>query len=128
MKKLYILRHTQKANEAQSQDDYDRELSEEGINDAKSIAKNFAMKNLPIDLIVASPARRTKITAEIFAEALKYDKSLRILKKLNGIKDYLIFAISIIYLIGIIVASLLSANAFYMMFIPVIIIGILQKL
>ena len=76
MKKLYILRHTQKANEAQSQDDYDRELSEEGINDAKSIAKNFAMKNLPIDLIVASPARRTKITAEIFAEALKYDKSI----------------------------------------------------
>ena len=60
--------------------------------------------------------------------ALKYDKSLRILKKLNGIKDYLIFAISIIYLIGIIVTSLLSANAFYMMFIPVIIIGILQKL
>ena len=60
--------------------------------------------------------------------ALKYDKSLRILKKLNGIKDYLIFAISIIYLIGIIVTSLLSANAFYMMFILVIIIGILQKL
>ena len=40
----------------------------------------------------------------------------------------MIFAISIIYLIGIIVTSLLSANAFYMMFIPVIIIGILQKL
>jgi len=60
--------------------------------------------------------------------ALKHDKDLKILKKLNGIKDYLIFAISIIYLIGIIVASLLSANAFYMMFIPVIIIGILQKL
>ena len=40
----------------------------------------------------------------------------------------MIFIISIIYLIGIIVTSLLSANAFYMMFIPVIIIGILQKL
>ena len=38
MKKLYILRHTQKANEESSQDDYDRELIEEGINDAKSIA------------------------------------------------------------------------------------------
>ena len=76
MKKLYILRHTQKANEESSQDDYDRELSEEGINDAKSIAENFAMKNLPIDLIVASPARRTKVSAEIFADALKYNKSI----------------------------------------------------
>jgi phosphohistidine phosphatase len=76
MKKLFILRHTQKANEELTQDDYDRELSEEGIKDAKIIAHDFAMKNIPIDLIVSSPARRTKVTAEIFAEALKYDKSI----------------------------------------------------
>lgn len=76
MKKLYILRHTQKANEEVGHDDYDRELSEEGINDAKQIANNFASKNLPIDLIVASPARRTKVTAEIFADALNYKKNI----------------------------------------------------
>ena len=56
------------------------------------------------------------------------NKDLKILKKLNGIKDYLIFIISIIYLIDIILTSLLSANVFYMTFIPIIIIGILQKL
>lgn len=44
--------------------------------------------------------------------ALKHDKDLKILKKLNGIKDYLIFIISIIYLIDIILTSLLSANVF----------------
>jgi phosphohistidine phosphatase len=76
MKRLYIVRHAQKAQEELNQDDYDRDLSQEGINDAKKVAKNFAEKNIPIDLIVASPAKRTRITAEIFAEALKYDKSI----------------------------------------------------
>ena len=76
MKKLYIVRHTQKTEELIQQDDYDKELSQEGINTAKSIAENFAKKNLPIDLIVASPAKRTKMTAEIFANALNYNKSI----------------------------------------------------
>jgi phosphohistidine phosphatase len=75
MKKLYIVRHTQK-EEVLAQDDYDRNLSQEGLDTAKKIAENFAKKNLPIDLIVASPARRTKITAEIFAQALDYKKSI----------------------------------------------------
>jgi phosphohistidine phosphatase len=76
MKKLYIVRHAQKADEEIGQDDYDRDLSEIGINDAKVMAKNFAIKDLSIDLIVASPAKRTKLTAEIFAEALNYNKSI----------------------------------------------------
>lgn len=76
MKKLYIVRHAQKADEKLEQDDYDRELSEIGINDAKVMAKIFADKNVSIDLIVASPAKRTRITAEIFADALDYKKSI----------------------------------------------------
>ena len=75
MKKLYIVRHTQKEEEF-TKDDYDRDLSPEGLKKAKLIAENFAKKNLPIDLIVASPAKRTKITAEIFANALNYNKSI----------------------------------------------------
>lgn len=76
MKKLYIVRHTQKEDEQMGVDDYDRELSPEGIESAKIMAQNFASKNLPVDLIVASPATRTKKTAEIFAEALKYNKTV----------------------------------------------------
>jgi phosphohistidine phosphatase len=75
MKKLYILRHTQKEEEF-TKDDYDRDLSPEGLEKAKLIAEVFANKNLPIDLIVASPAVRTKKTAEIFAQALDYKKSI----------------------------------------------------
>ena len=75
MKKLYIVRHTQKEEEF-TKDDYDRDLSPEGLEKAKLIAENFAKKNIPIDLIVASPAIRTKKTAEIFADALDYKKSI----------------------------------------------------
>ena len=76
MKRLYIVRHAQKEEEMFGHDDYDRELSPEGIIDAKEMAKRFAEKNLPIDLIVASPAKRTRATAEIFAETLNYKKSI----------------------------------------------------
>ena len=69
MKKLYIVRHAQKENELLEQDDYDRELSPEGIQDAQNMAKFFALKNLHIDLIVASPAARTKKTADSFFSA-----------------------------------------------------------
>jgi phosphohistidine phosphatase len=76
MKKIYIVRHAQKEDVQIGMDDYDRELTQEGINDAKNMAKLFASKNLPIDLIITSPAKRTRLTAEIFAEALNYNKNI----------------------------------------------------
>lgn len=76
MKKLYIVRHTQKTDETNQIDDYDKELSQDGINIAKKIAEKFAKENPTIDLIVSSPAKRTKMTADIFANALKYNKSI----------------------------------------------------
>jgi phosphohistidine phosphatase len=76
MKKLYIVRHTQKDDEIQGQDDYDRELSDHGINDALNMAKQLSDKNVKINLIVASPANRTRKTAEIFAQELNYRKSV----------------------------------------------------
>ena len=76
MKKLYIVRHTHKADQKPGQDDYDRELSQEGLEEAKKIAQMFVEKNITTDLIVSSPALRTKQTAEIFAQILDYDKSI----------------------------------------------------
>jgi phosphohistidine phosphatase len=76
MKKLYIVRHAQKEDEQVALDDYDIQLSSKGIEDAKNMAKNFASKNPSIDLIISSPAKRTKETSEIFAEALEYKKSI----------------------------------------------------
>lgn len=48
MKKLYIVRHTKKEDEDLNQDDYDRELSEDGKTEAKNIAENFAKKILKL--------------------------------------------------------------------------------
>ncbi len=76
MKKLYIVRHAQKEEESIDGNDYDRDLSEEGINCAKEMAQRFAQKNLPVDLIVSSPAKRTRLTAEIFAKTLNYKKTV----------------------------------------------------
>lgn len=76
MKKLYIVRHTQKTEEQTGQDDYDRELSDKGLADAKAIAKKLTEKNPKIDLIVASPAKRTRQTAEILAQELNFRKNI----------------------------------------------------
>lgn len=76
MKKLYIVRHALKELEQLDQDDYDRALSQSGIDDAKLMAQRLAAKGIKADLIVSSPAKRTKETSEIFAEALNYDKSI----------------------------------------------------
>lgn len=76
MKKLYIVRHSQKEEEQLNKDDYDRKLSIEGEKEAKIMANNLALRNPSIDLIVASPAIRTRRTAEIFAEILNYKKSI----------------------------------------------------
>jgi len=76
MKKLYIVRHTHKAKEKAGQDDYDRELSQEGLEEATQIAKKLCSTSIKTDLIVSSPAVRTRQTAEIFADILNYDKSI----------------------------------------------------
>lgn len=76
MKKLYIVRHTQKELAKPEQDDYDRPLSTKGIEDATYMAKKLSSQNIKTDLIVASPASRTRKTAEIFAHELRYSKSI----------------------------------------------------
>ena len=76
MKKLFIIRHTQKEEEKIGQDDYDRILSPRGIEDAQKIAEFLNNKNPKIDLIVASPAKRTRQTAEILASKIEYKKNI----------------------------------------------------
>ena len=75
MKKLFIIRHTQK-DESISGDDYDRPLTDLGLQNAHEIGKFLDNKNVKIDLIVASPAKRTRQTAEIIAQEVTYRKSI----------------------------------------------------
>jgi phosphohistidine phosphatase len=76
MKRLFIVRHTTKDREALNEYDYDTELTSDGVEKAKKMAKHLASKEQNIDLIVASPAVRTRATAEIFANELKYNKTI----------------------------------------------------
>ncbi|QKF73859.1 phosphohistidine phosphatase [Aliarcobacter faecis] len=76
MKKVFIARHTTKDREALNEYDYDIELTADGITKAEKMAKHLASKNPNIGLIVASPAVRTRHTAEIFAKELAYNKTI----------------------------------------------------
>ena len=76
MKKLYIFRHAQKDIEIPEQDDYDRPLSDKGLEDAKLMGEKLANKKVSVDLIVSSPAVRTSQTSEELAKALKYNKNI----------------------------------------------------
>lgn len=75
MKTLYLMRHTQK-EENLNKDDYDIELTTKGLDDAQQMAKILKKENVVFDLIVSSPAKRARLTAEIIAENTDYSKSV----------------------------------------------------
>ena len=70
MKKLLLVRHS-KAEKDTGGKDFDRPLKYPGIQDARFMADRIRDKAIIPQLIVTSPALRTKTTAEIFADALK---------------------------------------------------------
>ncbi len=76
MKTLYIMRHTQKDESNPEQYDYDVELTQKGLKDSQIIAQKLKDNSILPDLIVSSPAMRTRQTAEIVAKTLKYRKNI----------------------------------------------------
>ena len=78
--KLYIMRHGQTNwnKKGKIQGKTDIELNEEGIEQAKEARK--ILEKYPIDVIVSSPLKRAKKTAEIINEAKKvpiiFDKAI----------------------------------------------------
>lgn len=72
MKKLFIIRHA-KSDQSFFGNDFERPLNERGKSDAPMMAKRLMEKQAKIDAFIASPAKRAKKTAEIFAET--FDKS-----------------------------------------------------
>ena len=69
MRRLLLLRHA-KAEPWDSRDDFDRELTERGQNDARHIGDLLVASDMLPDLIVYSSARRTRQTAEAVASRL----------------------------------------------------------
>lgn len=70
------MRHAQKDESKPEQYDYDVELTEKGFEDSKNIAQELKEKKILPDLIVSSPAIRTRQTAEIVAKTLDYTKNI----------------------------------------------------
>ncbi len=69
MKSLFIIRHA-KSDQSFFGNDFERPLNERGKSDAPVMAKRLLEKQVNIDGLISSPAKRAKKTAEIFAETI----------------------------------------------------------
>ncbi len=69
-KKLYLVRHAKSSWKDFSIKDFDRPLNKRGKNDAPIMAKLIAKMGVSPDIILSSPAKRAKCTAEYFSEEL----------------------------------------------------------
>src|SRR5436190_6546323 len=74
MKCLVLVRHAKSDWADPSLDDFDRPLNERGKRDAPAMAHRLLDKKIKIDAFIASPAKRARKTACIFAEAYKKNK------------------------------------------------------
>jgi len=68
MKRLTLIRHAQADDPLPDQPDWDRPLTRRGISDAVAMAKRLKSPRYKPELILASPALRTRQTTDIFAE------------------------------------------------------------
>lgn len=70
---LVVIRHTKSSWNDFSLADFDRPLKKDRIDDAKKMGDKLKELGLHPDLIICSPALRTKQTAEHICDKLKYD-------------------------------------------------------
>lgn len=74
MKRVVIVRHA-KAVPYGYDDDFNRDLTGRGKNDAKLISTKLNKQGIKPQLMISSPAKRALTTARIFAENLNYNKN-----------------------------------------------------
>lgn len=79
MKSLLVIRHA-KSEQGLLLNDFDRPLNERGKRDAPAMAKKILTHGAKPQLIVSSPAKRAKKTAEYFFKELKLHDDAFILK------------------------------------------------
>ncbi|SHE74072.1 phosphohistidine phosphatase, SixA [Mariniphaga anaerophila] len=74
MKRVVIVRHA-KAVPYGYDDDFTRDLTERGKDDAALVSGELRKRNIVPDNIISSPAKRALKTARIFADNLKIDRN-----------------------------------------------------
>jgi phosphohistidine phosphatase len=74
MKQIFLIRHAKSSWNDSSVRDIDRPLNDRGREDAPDMARRLKKRDIKIDRLVSSPAKRAKQTAKLFAEELGIDK------------------------------------------------------
>ena len=69
MKTLLLLRHAKSSWDNPALEDFDRPLSERGVNDTKLIGKYARSKRVKPAVLLSSPATRAKNTTDLFSAA-----------------------------------------------------------
>ncbi|HEX5653647.1 MAG TPA: histidine phosphatase family protein [Chitinophagaceae bacterium] len=94
MKILLLIRHAKSDWSSPTLGDFDRPLNERGKRDAPVMAHRLLDQEIVIDAFIASPARRAKKTATIFAKAFKREKDAIIFKEeLYGAPDSVFYEV-----------------------------------
>ncbi len=79
-KKLYLLRHAKSSWSDFSIDDFDRPLNKRGKQNAPLMARRMSQRNIDLEVIISSPAKRAKTTAKHFSKILNtkviYDENI----------------------------------------------------
>ncbi len=77
MKSILILRHAKSDWSNPALADFDRPLTDRGLKDAPRMGKVLARFKHAPDIIISSPARRAKQTAELVAKACGYQNDIQ---------------------------------------------------
>jgi phosphohistidine phosphatase len=78
MQTLYLLRHAKSSWADPALPDYERPLAPRGHRDAKRIAKHLARLGIEPELVLCSPAVRTRETLELVRPALGVMRTVRL--------------------------------------------------
>ena len=69
MKTLFLLRHAKSSWSVPGLDDSERPLNKRGLKNAPTMGRRFKSRQETLDLVLTSPARRARTTAQLFVEA-----------------------------------------------------------
>ena len=98
--RLFLIRHGSSLEKSPGEQDIDRELSSDGMQEASKLGSAVRSESVELDMIISSSAKRAMETATIFGEQLKlassrihpnpelYDASVRtFLESVNNLRD-----------------------------------------
>jgi phosphohistidine phosphatase len=77
MKTLLLLRHAKSSSNDPSLGDFDRPLNQSGLEAAAIVGREMRKRKLQPDLVLSSPAKRAKQTAQIVIESARLTAELR---------------------------------------------------